>query len=454
MDTVILLPHLLVPVRPRFQKLEQMAVVIEGGLIAAVLTRSDALAMYENATRIELPDHVLVPGFINMHTHSAMTLLRGYADDLDLHVWLNEHIWPVEKAFLGPGYVHDGSQLAIAEMLRGGTTFFNDFYFYPEVTAAVAVDAGMRACIGLPVIDVPTIWASSEDECIDKGLEVSASWQGEPLLSTSFAPHAPYSVGDAALARIAKLSEKRDMRVHMHVLESSWELGESLRKHGKTTLERLADIGLLNDRLLAVHMTQLDGTDMEVLSNAAVNIVHCPESNLKLGNGICLVSRLFEHDINVALGTDGAASNNDLDLLGEARTAALLAKGASADPCVVSAFEALEMLTINAASALGKSDQLGSIEVGKLADLCAIRMDNLRTAPMYDVVSHLIYTASSHQVSHVWVGGRLLLENGEFLHMDVASIIERANYWAERIATENGSLKSVKAYKLKGAQSS
>jgi 5-methylthioadenosine/S-adenosylhomocysteine deaminase len=250
------------------------------------------------------------------------------------------------------------------------------------------------------------------------------------------------------------LSETRDMRVHMHVLESSWEVGESLRKHRKTTLERLTDTGLLNERLLAVHMTQLNDTDMEALSSAAVNIVHCPESNLKLGNGICPVARLLEHDINVALGTDGAASNNDLDLLGESRTAALLAKGASADPCVVNAFQALEMLTINAAKALGKSDQLGSIEVGKLADLCAVRMDKLRTAPMYDVVSHLIYAASSQQVSHVWVGGRLLLENAEFLHMDVADIIDRANFWAERIATENGSLKSVKADKLHGVQAS
>ena len=454
MDPVVLLPHLLVPVIPRLQKLEQMAVVIEGDLITAVLPRSEALALYKQARRIELPDHVLVPGFINMHTHSAMSLLRGYADDLNLQVWLNDHIWPVEKAFLGSDYVHDGSKLAIAEMLRGGTTFFNDLYFYPEVTAAAAVVSGIRACIGLPVIDVPTIWASNENECIDKGLDISTSWQGEPLLTTSLAPHAPYSVGDPALARIADLSAAHEMRVHMHVLESSWEIGESLRKHGKSTLDRLENHGLLNERLLAVHMTQLNDNDFELLSRASVNVVHCPESNLKLGNGICPVARLFEHNINVTLGTDGAASNNDLDLLGESRTAALLAKGAASDPCVVNAFEALEMLTINAAKALGKSDQLGSIEAGKLADMCAIRMDSLHTAPMYDVVSHLIYAASSQQVSHVWVGGKLLLEDGDFLHLDVDSIVDRANYWAERIATENGSLKTLKAYRFKRVEAS
>ena len=447
MDTVLLLPHLLVPVRPRLQVLEQMAVVIEGELISAVIPRSEALARYKDAACIELPEHVLLPGFINMHTHSAMTLLRGYADDLNLQVWLNDHIWPVEKAFLGPGFVHDGSKLAMAEMLRGGTTCFNDLYFFPEVTAATAVETGLRACIGLPVIDVPTIWAENENAYIDKGLEVSASWQGEALISTSFAPHAPYSVGDAALGRIAELTEKRDLRVHMHVLESNWEISESLRRHGKPTLERLDDIGLLNERLLAVHMTQLNGTDLEALSKTAVNVIHCPESNLKLGNGICPVARLLDHDINLALGTDGAASNNNLDLLAESRSAALLAKGYSADPCVLNAFQTLEMLTINAAKALGQEHQLGSVEAGKLADLCAIRLDSLQTTPMYDVASHLIYAASSQQVSHVWVGGRMLLQDGQFLYMDTDDIMDRANYWAKRIATETRATRS-REYKI------
>ena len=447
MDTVLLLPRLLVPVRPRLQVLEQMAVVIEGEFITAVLPRSEALARYQNASRIELPQHVLVPGFINMHTHSAMSLLKGYADDLNLQIWLNDHIWPVEKAFVGPEFVHDGSMLAIAEMLRGGTTFFNDLYFFPEVTAAAAVVAGMRACIGLPVIDVPTVWAANESEYIDKGLSVSTSWQCESLISTSFAPHAPYSVGDEALGRIAELSAARDMRIHMHVLESEWEIGESLRKHGKPTLERLDHVGLLNEHLLAVHMTQLNGTDLEALSEKAVNVVHCPESNLKLGNGICPVARLYEHGINVALGTDSAASNNDLDLLAESRTAALLAKGYSGDPCAMNAFQTLEMLTINAAKALGQSDRLGSVEAGKLADLCAVRLDSLQTTPMYDVVSHLIYAASSQQVSHVWVGGRMLLQDAQFLHMDVDDIIGRANHWAKQIATETRATSS-REYKI------
>lgn len=447
MGTVLLLPRLLVPVRPRLQALEEMAVVLEGECITAVLPRSDALVRYQDATRIELPEHVLVPGFINMHTHSAMSLLRGYADDLNLQVWLNDHIWPVEKRYLGAGFVHDGVRLAIAEMLRGGTTFFNDLYFFPEVAAATAVETGMRACIGLPVIDVPTVWAANENECIDKGLEVSASWQSEALISTSFAPHAPYSVDDEALGRIAELSAKLDLRVHMHVLESNWEISESLRRHGKPTLDRLDGIGLLNERLLAVHMTQLNQDDLQTLSRTSVNVIHCPESNLKLGSGICPVARLLEHDVNLALGTDGAASNNNLDLLAEARSAALLAKGYASDPCVLNAFQTLEMLTINAARALGKEHQLGSVEAGKLADLCAIRLNALQTTPMYDVVSHLIYAASSQQVTHVWVGGRMLLEDAQFLYMDTGDIMDRANYWAKRITTETRAT-GVREYKV------
>lgn len=447
MDTVLLLPRLVVPVRPRIQVLEQMAVVIEGETIKAVMPRSEAITTYENAGRIELPEHVLLPGFINMHTHSAMSLLRGYADDLNLQVWLNDHIWPIEKAFVGPRFVHDGTRLAIAEMLRGGTTFFNDLYFFPEVTAEAAVESGIRARIGLPVIDVPTAWAEDENDYIDKGLRVSDAWQSEPLLSTAFAPHAPYSVGDDALRRVAKMSAERDLSVHMHVLESSWEVDESIRQHGKPTLERLEGVGLLNERLLAVHMTQLNATDMNALAGADVNVIHCPESNLKLGNGICDVARLHEHGINVALGTDSAASNNDLDLLAESRTAALLAKGHSADPCVMNAFQALEMLTINAATALGMSGQLGSIEAGKLADLCAVRLDSLHTTPMYDVVSHLIYTVSSQQVSHVWVGGRMLIQDGGFLHMDVDEIIDRAKHWEQRITAQARAARS-KEYRL------
>ncbi len=431
----VVVPGLLVPVRPRVQVLEDMAVVIEGEKITEVIPRSEARRRHADADFVDLPGHVLLPGFINMHTHSAMTLLRGYADDLDLQTWLNRYIWPVEKKFIGPEFINDGTDLAIAEMLRGGTTCFNDFYFFPEITAKTAIRAGMRASIGLPILDFPTVWAGNADEYLEKGLEVSACWEDEPLISIALAPHSPYSVDDRTLTRVADYSRSLDIPVHMHVLESSWEVGESQRSHGKPTLGRLADLGLLNRRLLAVHMTQLDDVDLVTLSDAGVNVIHCPESNLKLGNGFCPVSRLLDHNINVSLGTDGAASNNDLDLLAECRIATLLAKGVASDPRVLNAFQALEMLTINAAKALGRASELGSIEAGKLADMCALRLDALCTTPMYDVVSQLIYSAASRQVSHVWVSGRLLLEDGEFLHMDIAHITDRARRWASRISS-------------------
>ena len=437
-NTVLLLPRLLIPVRPGLQVLENMAVAVNGDLITAVLPRADAIEKFPEAEQFELTEHVLLPGFINMHTHSAMSLLRGYADDMNLQVWLKDYIWPVEKAWLCEDFVHDGTMLSMAEMLRGGTSCFNDLYFYPEITARAAIETGMRASIGIPVVEFPTSWAANADEYIDKGLEVSAAWEDEALITTTFAPHAPYTVGDHALARIASLSEAHNMPVHMHLLESRWEVEESLKQHRKTPLERLHDLGLMNERLLAVHMTQLDDAGVLAVADAGVNVIHCPESNLKLGAVICPVSRLLEQGVNLALGTDGAASNNDLDILGECRTAALLAKGAVGDPCVLDAFQALEMLTINAAKALGQEHRIGSIEVGKLADMCAINLDSLRTTPMYDVVSHLIYAASSQQVSHLWVGGRLLLAEGEFTCINESDIKHRANNWAHRITMKSG----------------
>lgn len=430
----LILPRLLVPVRPSRQVLENMAVVVHGSTIAAVMPRGEAVERWPGARQTVLDEHILLPGLINMHTHSPMTLLRGYADDLDLQVWLNDFIWPAEKAFMGPDFVEAGTELAVAEMLRGGTTCFSEMYFFPEVIAAAASRAGMRAVIGLPVIDFPTAWANGCDECIDKGLRLSEGWRDDPLITTALAPHTPYSVDDAALRRVAALSEERALRVHMHVLETAWEIEESERWHGKSTLQRLADLGLLNERLLAVHMTQLDDTDITRLARAKVNVIHCPESNLKLASGMCREVDLMEAGINVALGTDGAASNNDLDLLGEARTAALLAKGVAGDPCALDAFQALEMLTINAAVALGQADCLGSVEAGKLADLCAVRLDALSTTPVYDPVSHLVYAASSRQVSHVWVAGQALLADGEFLNIDTTNIIEQAHAWQTRIS--------------------
>jgi 5-methylthioadenosine/S-adenosylhomocysteine deaminase len=393
--------------------------------------------------RVELPHHVLLPGLMNMHAHSAMTLLRGYADDLDLNVWLNEHIWPAEKRWLGEEFVADGVRLAMAEMLRGGTTFFNDNYFFPEVTATAAAEAGMRAISGLPIIEFPTPWAQDLDGYIDRGLEVHADWRDHPLVTTAFAPHAPYTVHDEALGRIRDLSERHDLPVHMHVLETEWEIRHSLEHHEQRPLDRLDRLGLLNTRLLAVHMTQLSPADVARLADAGVHVVHCPESNLKLASGVCPVPDLLAAGVNVCLGTDGAASNNDLDLLAEARTSALLAKGVSGDPKAVSAHEALEMLTINAARAIGREGDLGSVEAGKLADLCAVDLRHAATQPLHHVVSQLVYATSASQVSDVWVGGRRLLEGGRLTTLDLDALLDKAAFWAGRLGRDDAAVAGV-----------
>jgi 5-methylthioadenosine/S-adenosylhomocysteine deaminase len=408
-------------------------VVLEDGLIRSILPHPDAARKYPGAEIIDLPGHVLLPGLINMHTHSPMSLLRGYADDMDLHTWLNEHIWPAEKKFVGPGFVADGTDLAIAEMIRGGTTCFNELYFFPDVMAESARKAGIRAVIGLPLLEFATAWAQDIEACFEKGLAVHEKWRGDTLIRIGFAPHSPYTVSNETLSRVAGLSTELDMRVHIHLLETKWDISHSLQHYGVRPLERLHDLGLLNSRLLAVHMTQLSMEDIELLGQTDVQVIHCPQSNLKLASGICPVADLIGAGVNVSIGTDGAASNNDLDMLSEVQTAALLAKGISGDVSAVNAFQALEMITINGARALGLEDRTGSIEVGKEADLCALDLSAPETQPLHHAVSQLIYAASSSQISDVWVAGKRLLSSGELTTLDLPAILAKAEHWRSRL---------------------
>ena len=423
-----------VPVRPANVVLQHHSVIIEGARIKAVLPTATAVAEYPRARVVELPNHVLLPGLINMHTHSPMTLLRGYADDLDLGVWLKQHIWPMEQQFVSEAFVADGTALALVEMLRAGTTCFNDNYFFPDIMARVAKHAGMRACIGLPVIELQTAWARDADECLAKGQRLLEEWQDDPLITFAYAPHAPYTVSDHTLQEVVRQASRRGLPVHMHVLETPAEIQHSLQEHGLRPLQRLERLGLMNPLLLAVHMTQLAENDIELLAATGVHVIHCPQSNLKLASGICPVSTLSAASVNIALGTDGAASNNNLDLLGEAQTAALLAKGFSGQPESITAFEALEMLTINGARALGLEQEIGSIEPGKQADLAALDLSAPETQPLHHVVSQLIYAASSSQFSDVWVAGNRLLDHGELRTLDMASVLARAEHWRVRMS--------------------
>ncbi len=428
-----LLPDWVVPVRPENEVLVDHAVVVEGGRIVAVLPVEAVDQRYPTAARERLAGCALIPGLINAHTHSAMALLRGLADDLPLMRWLEDHIWPAEQRWVGPDFVRAGTELAIAEMLAGGTTCFNDNYFFPDVTAATAVRSGMRAVIGLPVISLPTAWAETEDEYFSRGLEVYQNLHGEALVSCAFAPHAPYTVSDSAFERMAALAEEMDVPVHLHLLEAAGEVEGSRQQHGKHPLDRLAALGLLGPRLLAVHMTQLTAADMDRVARAGVHVLHCPASNLKLASGICPVAELDARGVNIAIGTDGAASNNTLDMFAEMRLAALLAKGASGNPEAIPAARALSMATLNAARALGLEDRIGSIEVGKQADLVAVNLDRLQTQPVHHVLSQLVYACSRDQVAKVWVDGECVYADGKPARLDPDAIQRQSREWRQRL---------------------
>lgn len=423
-----------VPVEPHAVVLEDHAVAIDGGRIVAVGPRAELRGRFAPAELVSRPEAALVPGFVNAHTHNPMTLLRGIADDLPLMEWLQGHIWPVEGAVIGPEFVRDGVTLAIAEMLRGGTTCANENYFFPDVQAETYARHGFRAMVGLPVIDFPTAWARSHDEYFDKALAVLGQWRGHDMVGATLAPHAPYTVNDANLARVRELSVEHGLRVHLHTHETAQEIRDSIAQYGMRPLERLDRLGLVNDHLIAVHMTQLTDEEIALCAGRGVCIAHCAESNLKLASGFCPVCRLQRAGATIAIGTDGCASNNDLDMLGETRTAALLAKAVADDASAFDAPSALRAATLGGAIALGLDDRIGSIEPGKQADLACIDLGGLESQPLYHVVSQLVYASDRRQVTDVWIAGRRKLRERELVDMDLPAIIANARQWRERIA--------------------
>ena len=422
-----------VPVEPAGAVLENHAVVVDDGCIAAIETIPRARAQYHAKERIELETHAVVPGLINTHTHAAMTLFRGLADDLPLMDWLNKHIWPAESHWVSESFVRIGTQLAIAEMLKSGTTCFNDMYFFPDRVARTAQDSGIRAVVGLILIEFPTAWAQNPEEYIRKGIAVHDEARNLELVSTAFAPHAPYTVSDQSLKKTQTLADELDIPIHMHVHETEHEIADSLRQYKVRPIERLSRLGLLTPRLLGVHLTHLLDSEIEAVAEQGVHAVHCPESNLKLASGMCQVKSLLDAGINVALGTDGAASNNDLDMISEIRTAALLAKGVASDTTAVPAYQALSMATINGARALGLDQKIGSLLVGKAADFIAVDLAHPATQPVHDPVAQLVYSAGRDQISDVWVNGKQVLRHGAHTGIDVAALIEEAAALGARI---------------------
>jgi len=431
---LLLFPTWLVPVEPAGVVLKGHGLGVRDGRIALIAPRAVALKYQAIETR-ELEGMLLAPGLINAHGHAAMTLFRGLADDLPLQRWLKDHIWPAESRWVDEDFVRCGTELAIAEQLKGGITCFSDMYFYPSVVSELVHKHGVRAQVTIPVLDFPVPDARDADEALRKGVALFDDLKHHPRITIAFGPHAPYSVADDKLESIRVLVAEMDAGIHMHVHETAHEVQEALRKHGERPLARLARLQLLGPRFQAVHMTQVDDDDLALLTEHNCSVIHCPESNLKLASGFCPVERLWEAGINVAVGTDGAASNNDLDLLGETRTAALLAKAVAGSATALDAHRALRMATLNGARALGIDEHTGSLEIGKFADLVALDLSGLAQQPVYDPVSQLIYSTSRDAVRHVWVGGKQLLESGRLTRMDEQQVIANARQWGERISS-------------------
>ncbi len=431
-DLIISTPWI-VPIIPKGRVLEGCSLVVDNGVISALCATEQVEHHYEPAEWVKLPNHVLMPGLINSHCHAAMNLLRGYADDTSLDTWLKERIWPAEQAHVCEDFVTDGTQLAIAEMIATGTTCFSDMYFYPEAVASVANDTGMRAQVCFPILTFANAWAQDAEDHLRKGLKLSDNYRSNDLINIGFGPHAPYTVDDDSLRRIATLSNELQAPVQIHLHETKQEVDNALKESGKRPLERIHELGILSPSTQCVHMTQISDKDIEALVSTGSHVVHCPQSNLKLNSGLCPTQKLLDAGINVSLGTDGAASNNSLDMFAEIKTAALVGKLAADDASAVSAQTGLEMATINGAKTLGLESSIGSLQPGKQADLIAVDFSTVNAMPVHNVISQLVYSTSGQQVSHSWIAGKALLKDRKFTTFSIEKLKTKVNYWEETL---------------------
>ena len=438
-DPFLIRARWVIPVEPAGTVLHDHAVVVRDGRIESVLAAGEARERFSDLDTIDLAEHALIPGLVNAHAHAAMALMRGLADDLPLLRWLKEHVWPTEMRHVSPEFVRDGTLLACAEMLRGGTTCFNDMYFYPEAALEAVLESGMRAALGIIVVEFPSSYAADPDDYLDKGLSLRDRWREQPLLSFCLAPHAPYTVSDATFGRIAKLAGEVEVPIHIHLHETEEEIERSLAEHGLRPIERLQRLGLLGPDLIAVHAVHLTDDEIVLLARHGCSVAHCPSSNLKLASGFAPVARLLAEGVNVAIGTDGAASNNRMDMMQEMRQAALLAKAVARNAEAVPAHAALRAATLGGAHALGLEEQIGSIVPGKWADLTAVRLAGPELTPCYDPVSHLVYAAGREHVSDVWVGGRRLVNDGELANLARFGLDMRGELWQNALKTPPGS---------------
>ncbi len=423
----------IIPVEPYDTTLEHHSIAVRGGRIEAILPTDQARTRFKATETVSLPEHIITPGLVNLHCHAAMTLMRGLADDLPLMRWLQEAIWPAEARHVSHAFVRDGSLLAGAEMLRGGITTCNDMYFFPQASAEAFDRLGLRAAIGITVIDFPSQYASDADDYLHKGLAAFESWRNHPLISFTLAPHAPYTVSNASFERIGTLADELELPIHIHIHETSREIDDSLRDYGQRPIARLDSLGLLGPGLIGVHGVHLSDDDIEHLALHHCALAHCPTSNMKLASGMAPVTRLLQHGLPVGLGSDGAASNNRLDLWREMLQASLLAKLGTGDASSLPAHEALRMATLHGARALGMDQHIGSVLPGKAADLCALRLDSPDSLPLFDAASHLVYVLGRHDVSDVWISGRQQVKNGELLQISNTELLSIARLWQNKL---------------------
>ncbi len=428
-------PEWIIPIEPAGVTLHRHSLVIGGDRIVDLLPTTEAASKYPHTRRLALPGEVLLPGFVNLHTHAGMTMLRGFADDLPLMSWLQDHIWPAERRHASADFVEDGTFFACAEMLRGGVTCFNDMYFFPEAAAKAVDRAGIRAALGIVLIEFPTAYATDADDYLAKGLAARSTYQNHPLISFCLAPHAPYTVSNHSFEKVGVLAAEMDLPIHIHLHETKEEISESLKHYGIRPLQRLHALNLVDSQLIAVHAVHLEASELDLLARQGVFVAHCPSSNLKLGSGIAPVAAMEQRGIRFGFGTDSAASNNRLDMFHELRHAALLAKGSSGNTAVLNAHHTLKAATLDGASALGLDRQIGSLLTGKQADICSIKLNEWDIQPCYDPASHLVYVAGREHVQHVWVAGNPRVSHGKLVNIDERTLLASAHLWHNLVSS-------------------
>jgi 5-methylthioadenosine/S-adenosylhomocysteine deaminase len=413
--------------------IEDGAVAVADGKVLAVGSAQDILKRYSSGNVLGGPDTVAFPGLVNTHTHSPMVFFRGLADDIFLREWLEKHIWPAEKKWLSPQFVTDAVELACLEMLKAGITAFNDMYFYGNEIAAASRKMGMRAFVGAGIVDFATGTGAGAEDYFANAEALIRSWKGDELITPCIAPHSIYACGPDTLKKTKEISERFGVPIHIHLSETQWEVGQVKTLYNKRPVEYLDSIGFLDKTVLAAHCVWVDDREIRILGKKKVNVSHCMESNLKLASGFAPVTTMLAEGIKVTFGTDGAASNNDLNLLSEMSTTAKVHKALTSNPTVLDTRTVLLMATRWGAEALDLGRTVGSIEEGKDADIVIADLKKPHLTPMYDVYSHIVYSMNSADIDTVIIKGRVVVRNGDLTTADESEIMGKAVEWGKRI---------------------